>query len=68
MMGTPEAGMSRAGMAAETANLAEATAARRAVTFIFGAVLWDGADKESSPTASRSPRHRYLGTGKSAAC
>lgn len=41
-MGTPVAGMSRAGMAAETANLAEATAARTAVALMLAMVLWDG--------------------------
>lgn len=44
-MGTPSAGMSVAGMAADTASLAVATAARRAEDLMLTMVLEDGADK-----------------------
>lgn len=69
MMGTPSAGTSVAGMAAETASLAEATAARIAEALILTLVLGDGSGQESVvPTASTRPRDRYSGTGESAAC
>lgn len=44
-MGTPSAGISVAGMAAETASLAETTAARTAENLMLTTVLGDGADK-----------------------
>lgn len=72
VIGTPVAGMSRAGMATDTASLAEATAARTAVALIFATVLWARDDRrERSPSAGRRPRHdfrRYSGTRESSGC
>lgn len=69
MIGTPSAGMSVAGMAAETASLAEAMAARTAEALMLTLVLGRRGGQESVvPTASTSPRDRYSGTGESAAC
>lgn len=45
VMGTPSAGMSVAGMAAEAASLAEAMAARMAEALMLTMALGDGADK-----------------------
>lgn len=58
MIGTPSAGTSVAGMAAENASLAEATAARKAEALMLTLVQGNGCSsgtRECSPTACRSP-------------